>query len=560
MTQPAGISGSGKPLLQGAALFLILAAAAALRLAGNRHGLPWIEEPDIDTVRLAYKLAHGIAPWDRILRPTRYPHLLLYLYAVLFKSFPGVSYVWIARIVSGVLGTGTVFLLYRCAGLAAGRRAALFAGALGAVAFLPVQHAHLGKPHVPVTFFVTASLYFSMRAAADGRLRSFAAAALMGGMAVAVLPSGFLFLGGFVTALLLAPRAVEARSFRRRFGPPLLVLGCSLAVFITAGYPNRITALISILRGEAPWSLLAKPHGLRAMESLGWAGIGRTFRWFVEYAPWVSVLGFLAFAVGGLRRAAWWRAVLPGFAMVFLYLVVFGHARASGPRFFLPILPPLIVAAAAVVTSAVDRLRPRARGWALGAAFVILVGPGTYVSGKLAVLYGMEDTRSVAARWIETHVSPDTPLAAVPFLDFPLPMDRASMEDHAKVLKNLPRWEEDTLRAMRRGEIPGVGGGRYRVYFPFKGRWSLPLRERRAYLARRGVRYGISVFYDPRQFQDPGFNVFPSLGKVVFRVRPGKEGWTGGELYRIEYPYLRIHWIERPGPLVEVVHFVNPGK
>ena len=82
--------------------------ALSLRLFGNRYGLPWIEEPDPDTLMLARSLADGTLGWDALLEPSRYPFLLVYLLAPLLKLFPDTSVVWIGRTVSGFLGAGTV--------------------------------------------------------------------------------------------------------------------------------------------------------------------------------------------------------------------------------------------------------------------------------------------------------------------------------------------------------------------------------------------------------------------------------------------------------------------
>ena len=78
-------------------------------------------------------------------------------------------------------------------------------------------------------------------------------------------------------------------------------------------------------------------------------------------------------------------------------------------------------------------------------------------------------------------------------------------------------------------------------------------RERKRFLARVGAAYGIAVFYNLRQYRDPAFNVFTPLGTKVFRAVPAEGGAMWGDIYMIEWPYLRICFIDRPGPLVEVV-------
>jgi hypothetical protein len=190
----------------------------------------------------------------------------------------------------------------------------------------------------------------------------------------------------------------------------------------------------------------------------------------------------------------------------------------------------------------------------LALLLVILLLPGGAACLKLDQLYLSEDTRETAVRWIEEHVEPDVPMAAVPFLDFPLPMTGQSIREHGKAIGNLPRWERDTLWAMQReGEDRLSDEGRYRVHFPFSLEWKADEEARKAFLEERGVRYGISVFYNAGQYASPDYNVFSLLGEQVMRAAPGAEGFFGFNLYRIPNPFWNVWKMDRPGPLVEIV-------
>jgi hypothetical protein len=541
----------GKDWLSMGIFFLV---AAALRLCGNGHGLPWIYEPDPDSVVLAKYVADDLNNLDLLLNPSRYPHLLVYFLAPVLKLFPDASEIWIGRTLSGLLGAGTVVFTFLCGMLAAGRRAGWLAALMVCFSFLAVQHSHLAKPHVGVAFFTTACLYGCMRIMVRPSTGNFVMAGLFALAAGATLHSGFVVLAALAAAVVLAPSDHGTFAWRRYFsrGPIWVLVLVVLA--IPVGYPNRIVAFYEIMMGRADWHLLMAPHVPGASRSLGLSGFLNIIPAFTQYDPWVGILGAAALLIGLVKKQRWWKLCLPGFAMALLFFALFGHLSSFVPRFLILVLPPLSVGAAALLVAGMRQLKSLPSAPVFALLIVILLLPGGAACLKLDRLYLSEDTREETVQWIEQHIEPGTPLAAVPFLDFPLPMTRQSIKEHEQAIKNLPRWERETLWVMQsKGEDRLLDEGRHRVAFPFSSRWKLKHEARKAFLEERGVRYGISVFYSAGQYMDPDYNVFSSLGTKVKLVAPGAEGFFGFNLYRIPNPFWNVWKMDKPGPLVEIV-------
>lgn len=550
----------------GAWILFFFCLAAGLRLFGNRYGLPWIEEPDLDSIVLARNLSRGTAGLGRLLEPTRYPHLFTLVLVPVFKLFPDASIVWVGRILSGLLGAGCVAFTFLCADRAGGRRAAILASFMTAFSFLQVQHAHLAKPHVPVAFFTTACLYYCMRLMEKPDLRGYLLAGVFGGLALATLNTGFIVLAALMTAVAAAPAGYGCFFLRRYLSRGTLLAAGLVALFFLLGYANRVAALVEILMGNAEWRALTAPHSPSASSSMGWMGLAKFVSTFFQYDPWIGILGAAALLAGIWKRPRWWRLCLPGWIMTLLFIAVFGHIRAFVPRFLILILPFLSVASAVLVDRMISRIKPKAAGWVFAGASLLIVAPGAAAVIKLEWLYTRDDTRLLAAQWIQENVDPSVPLAASPYQDFPLPLTRASIEDHRRVLKNLPRWEEDDLKTTARGDVDPMGGNRYSVLFTapdWKTRKKeinarMDVKKKRASaivdrLKEEGVKYGIAVFYGSVEFRSPYYNLFFQFGDVIHEVLPGPKGHFGGNLYSIPSPLLRIWSIERPGPLVMIV-------
>ncbi|MBU0756222.1 MAG: glycosyltransferase family 39 protein, partial [Planctomycetes bacterium] len=402
------------------AVAILFVTAAGLRLYGNRYGLPWIWEPDADSVVLAKALCTGETGYDHLLKPSRYPHLIVYFLLPLLKIFPETSDIWLGRILSGLFGAGTVVMTYLCGRLAAGRRAGLLAGLLVCFSILSVQHSHMVKPHIAVGFFATACVYACMRILQRPSTGNYILAGLMGAGAVAVLHSGFVVGAGLLASVMLAPSPHGLFSWRRYLSRgPLAALGL-ICLAIPLGYPNRLMALYEILQGHQEWEYIMRPHVPHTSDSIGFSGYVRIPLVLLQYDPWVGIAGSIALMWGFFKPPHWWKLCIPGMCMTLFFFAVFGHVRSFMPRFCLLVLPTISVIGAVWMVVVLNRLMPSFSRWSFPLVALLLLLPGAPTVLRLDWLYTQEDTRIQAVRWIERNVPEDVPLAAVPFLDFPL--------------------------------------------------------------------------------------------------------------------------------------------
>ena len=138
----------------------ILAGALALRLWGIGHGLPYVYNADENAhfvPRAVGMFGHSFNP-DYFVNPPAYTYLLHLAFDLRWGSREAVgnalaadrtSVFELARVVSALLGTLSVGLLLWAGRGLLSAAAGLIAGALMAVAFLPVHYAHLALNDVP---------------------------------------------------------------------------------------------------------------------------------------------------------------------------------------------------------------------------------------------------------------------------------------------------------------------------------------------------------------------------------------------------------------------------
>ena len=143
-----------------AGIALLLLAALGLRLWGIRNGLPFVYNADENAhfvPRAIGMFGHSYNPGYFINPPafTYLIHVALFLryggrdaVSDAFAADPGDIFV-IARVLAALLGTAAVGFLVWAGVRVFGRRTALVAGAVLAVAFLPVHYSHLALNDVP---------------------------------------------------------------------------------------------------------------------------------------------------------------------------------------------------------------------------------------------------------------------------------------------------------------------------------------------------------------------------------------------------------------------------
>ncbi len=395
------------------ALGLILLTAAALRFWGLGHGIPFAvgaDEPQI-MERVVRMMKTGDLNPQFFEYPGLYFHVQLAVACARFlagalagrwASLEAVSaadfYLW-ARALGALVGTATVWLVYR-AGLHWGTRHALLAAGLMAVVPQHVRESHYVVTDVPLTFFTTLALALSLEAYERPSTAAFVRAAAAAGLAGASKYPGLLAL------VLPLVAAVSLRGEKLRPGPAALVtVGAGIGAFLLAA-PYTWLDLPGFLNGFA---YMASHHAQPAADGGGWRTYLVHLRLSLGWPGLILLFAGLAMAIErgwrGPGRARWWMLVV--FGGVYFYTlatraIIFG-------RYLLPLYPVVCLLLAAAIVSGVGLLRrfeiPRVARQTLIAllALAALVPPAVS-----AVAFDRRisrpSTQALAYAWLLEHV------------------------------------------------------------------------------------------------------------------------------------------------------------
>ena len=395
-------------------LALVLVAAAFLRFWALPHGIPFsvqVDEPEVLERAVRMMKTGDFNPhfFD-------YPTLYMYLEAVVsvFRFLVGAMrgefaslaqatsadfYLW-GRAVTAMLGTATVFLIYR-AGMRWGARTALLGAVLLAVMPLHVRESHYVLTDVPVTFFVTLTFLLSLRAHERATVRAFAVAGVAAGLAAATKYNGGLALVMPLLAWAMTP-AVRPSRFAALFS---IVAGMMAAFLAAAPYTfldlptflNQFARLSSEYRmpsvtPEPIWLIYLK----HLRNALAWPGS------LLVVAG--IVLGIVRIVTGPARIDWVLATVFP-----LLYFRFISKQNIVYGRYLLPLVPFLSLLAAAGVVWIVGRLRglglPRGpRNLAIVVLALAAIAPPAYNAIQFDANEAKVWTTEQAYNWILREV------------------------------------------------------------------------------------------------------------------------------------------------------------
>jgi hypothetical protein len=402
------------------ALLAIGMGAAALRLWGLGYGLPLpASRPDEDlVVGKALKISLGLMPEPR---DFNYSHGVYYLEAAALAAFRGVGHLLgryptpeaflddvtvghpalhfrICRSLAAILGSLTALLTawvawegYRH------RSAALLAGFLVAVNFLHVRDSHFATVDVPMMFFATLALGFSLRAAETRSRRSFVLAGLFAGLATSAkynaATTAFAIVAAAFPALM---RGTPGE--RRRATASVALAGAVMILAFALTSPYCVLRLGDFLQGVA----------VQRRELFDGPGVAA---WRVHLADTLpgafGSLG-LAFVALGLVRALWLRRPADVVLLAFVATTFGSLARITWvqARYMIPLVPPLAIVAAEAATGILRSGRVR-----LAVVGLLLAVQPLRSAVAFDRLAARPDTRLLAGDWVDRHIAPESRIA-----------------------------------------------------------------------------------------------------------------------------------------------------
>jgi len=398
------------------AVWLAVLAAALLRFWALPQGLPF--NPGVDEPEVMERAVRMMKTGDFNPHFFDYPSLYMYIQSAVavlrfvfgaiqgrWSSLAGAPteefYLW-GRAVTALLGTATVWILYRAA-LRWSERTALLSAVMLAVMPLHVRESHYTLTDVPVTFFVVLTLLLSLRAHERSTVWAFALAGAAAGLAGATKYNGLL----------------------------AVVMPLVAGLMTAAARPSRTAAIFAVLAGTfaafliaAPYTVLDLPHFLNQFARLAseyrvpsiageplWLVYLKHLRIALKLPGSLIVLAGIA--VGLVRLVAGPNRLTWALAIVFpvLYFRFISTQNIVYGRYLLPLVPFLAILGAAAVVAAVTLLRavPTAlRHAAIVALTLITIVPPASTSISYDADAARTTTNQLAFEWIVRQLPPGT--------------------------------------------------------------------------------------------------------------------------------------------------------
>jgi 4-amino-4-deoxy-L-arabinose transferase-like glycosyltransferase len=436
MTVPGG-GGRAGPAHR-LAVAAILAAALALRLAGNTYGLPHAYAPDevakIETARslIGRDFAH----------PTTQPSFLYYSLFVITaigdpvhgwlgrhglvdaRVFPPGDPlpfdIWLGRCFLAVLGTLTVWVVYRLGREIGGRATGTLAAAVYALAPLPIAATQYLKEDTPLALWTAATLLFAVRAQRSGRRDHLLAGAAAAGLAFASKYAGAAAVVIVLVAALVAP-AASGRRVRRAATDIAAILGVFLLTFALACpvLATRPQELLGSVGSQTRY--LERGHH----DGIAVSGGSQAFTFYLRRAVGPG-LGWPAFLAAAAGAAVLWRRRRGAAVLVGLWALGYAAVAEAMPakpypffaRYVLPAIPPLAALAGVAMAALAGAARARGRSptaRALAAVAATLVLAPLAVRAAAVAATALPDTRDQARAWVLANVPAGAVLWVTPY-------------------------------------------------------------------------------------------------------------------------------------------------
>src|SRR3989344_1394110 len=528
-------------------LFAILAAALGVRLIGLDYGLPLTlihdEPPFIFCALKMLELKTLVQALHSSEFETAlyYPPYLSYLYLPFFALAIGIKFLFfsgdfetfkniliadpsifyiIARIISALLGTATVYLVYLIAKrLFRSERAALFSALFLGLSYTHVLFSHWGRHWVAVTFVFTLALYFLIKNEWSGRKR-YMLAALALGLGVGVnyqMAVAFLILP--IWALIY-----DRASFRNLIWPGALFAG--LGVLAYALYPAGLPVNASDVVNSSK-SIVGFLEGF----SFHFTNL------FVN-DPALSILALVGFCfLFKINRRLFY--VLASF--VFAYIAAFYILLFQVDRYIILLLPVLALLAGYTASRT-------------PVFFIALALLYSFVAvARLDYLLARNDTRVQALEWIKSNTSPADKVMVIG--------DKMRLSASQEAVSELELIDPEALRSIDRAERELNSPDSYHALNLYNVGNQEFAKSSALYASQNNYRY---LVLDHEYVRRKDFGQIVEMGETL-EIWPGYleekadlANWFGGGLYARQTiesftrdPF-EIWKIRNLGPVVEV--------
>jgi 4-amino-4-deoxy-L-arabinose transferase-like glycosyltransferase len=428
--------------------FALVALAAALRFWGIDQGLPFPNARPDEREALAHTV--GFPAGDLNPRWFVYPNLFFWVIwawqelvlALRRLAVPTPSYAELlahglpallfnGRLLSALVGTATVGLVYRVGQRVGGHTLGAIAALVTATNLLHVRDSHALKADVFLTFGAVVCLDLLARWVTEQTHRRAALAGLAIGLTTALKYPGILLLGTAYHADVLASRASGARRLLPSRGFILLAV-IALGTFI-GGSPYllldyehaRPSAVISVQAVYAPRPDRRAPPNPGLVERVRRSIAARSFGYHLGVSLRHGCGLALVLLAPVAVLAGWARPRHPFFPLcvsfAVLYFLAVGVSPVRQSRYMTPLVPLLAFLVADLLLRVSARVvSPRLRSALVAGLTLAIVAEPALSSVRYDRIIARTDTRVLATRWMTDHFPPGAVVAELGTLVFPI--------------------------------------------------------------------------------------------------------------------------------------------
>ena len=401
-------------------LLAILAVAAIARCWGINFGLPNINcRPDeIITVAKAFRVGTGNLNPEYFFHPAFYFYFISIFYGLyfvlgfIFRRYTSIldfaleytkdpaNFYLIARSITALLGTLTVFIVYLIARDLFDKRTARVSALFLGFAYLHVRDSHYATTDVAQAFLIMASVFFIMKCAEIKTLKNYVLAGVLCGLAAATKYAG-VFLALPMSIIHVFNISDEKKGLIDKrivwFAVAVALAFLIGAPFTVLDFPHfkdnifKQFEKLSIMHtdiyiGKAFW----RQFSFSLFFGLGWSLL------------FSSIAGFFIFAKKNLKKAI----IFCSFPL--LYYAFSGKGNDAYARYMIPIVPFLCITAAVFAVTLGERLsgyfKIRSANIMISILAVLILFPSVHNIVRYDELLAKRDNRLVAADWVVENI------------------------------------------------------------------------------------------------------------------------------------------------------------
>jgi len=351
----------------------------------------------------------------------------------------------VGRLLGVVADTATIAVVALIGRRLGGRRAGIFSAYFAATSVLAIQHAHFFGSE-PVLGLASALTVLAMLRLDRGPgVRAACRTGLVTGLAAGATLAAKLTGAGLVLVPFALCAGLAVRHRRRADVVRLVAVAVGTAIAFRVLYPPAFRGLglwpnpqfLDDLRAQRAASAADLPP------SAQWADRFPLYdgtRWLVEFTvgPGASIAAALGIVLllRHRRRLGRWPVAVMAASVLVPFAFVVRNVVTSG-RYFVPMVPALAACAGYAVAVGMRR-----RQTVVSAALLALAG--LWALAFVAGVYGHENTRIAAARWVVDHVDPGSVLS-VESWDDGLPLGLAGVPTDAYEFEQFDLWGVDSV-------------------------------------------------------------------------------------------------------------------